>query len=625
MHKEFKGIPILLTLIALFLIVRFLVLFSSLDKIYEPEELYRGTIAREIIKGPVMPLWDYLDYKTEYFSGGVLSVGILAVPFFLLFGQTYLALKLVGFSFSLATFILWYLFLNRFFSKKAAIICALLFIFSMPFYVKTSLITWGQHPEANFFGILSMLIFFTIFFKKEEDAEDLYRANKVNFFIWGLTAGIGAWFVHTYLFYFFSLFLFWFVFDKGFMLRKVFFVFCSGFLAGFLPAIYYAFFKGGAIFNINGHFILAGIIGNELKLFLPKLIRLLSFDLPKSFIFKDLPGIKGDVFSYLYYFIFIIAFICLLWRNREGLLLILRNIIYPITLKEVKAPFYRISGESIILAQLFIFLMIYSLSAFSVSPDPWDNQQLWLDYIGYRYMIPIIPFIFVIIGIFLTSIKDKKVFYALLCLAVGLGIIGNINLVSLRKLNWYKKDKGYSYAIIGDKLGLRFKGGFKERLKPFEKLDQNSKLQFYEGIGTGIAWRLKEEGGQEIVRNFEEEVSQQYWPYLYRGWGLLFAFDTEETLYKISRISISIPKNYRKFFYEGIGRATCYSNDINTAISLINKVKPEYRPYCYLGMGYWLGFYLKNEAGARLDYLAKVPMEYRKFAYQGIPLGMEAR
>src|SRR3989338_10372298 len=96
-YKTFKDKNVLIIsgLTILFLILRLAVLFSSLDKIYESEELYSGTIAREIIQGPLIPLWEYLDYKVEYFPGGTLVVGILAVPFFLLFGQTYIALKLV--------------------------------------------------------------------------------------------------------------------------------------------------------------------------------------------------------------------------------------------------------------------------------------------------------------------------------------------------------------------------------------------------------------------------------------------------------------------------------------------------------------------------------------------------
>src|SRR3989338_1911295 len=252
-----RKLIIFLGLIGLFMVLRHLVLFSSLDKIYESEELYRGTIAREIIQGPLIPLWEYLDYKVEYFPGGVLTVGILAVPFFLLFGPTYIALKLVGLSFALGTFILWYLFLDRFFDRKTAIISSLLFIFCMPFYTQTSLITWGSHPEANFFTILSIFIFYRIFFREENNRAinympDLYRKNKRYFLIWGVVAGFGLWFVQSYLLTILFLFLFWFAFDKKFFLRRTFYIFVFGFILGFSPEIYYNLIYKREIFSING-------------------------------------------------------------------------------------------------------------------------------------------------------------------------------------------------------------------------------------------------------------------------------------------------------------------------------------------------------------------------------------
>ena len=44
-----KGLIILFFLIGLFLFFRLLVLFTYSNRLYELEELYRGTIAREII------------------------------------------------------------------------------------------------------------------------------------------------------------------------------------------------------------------------------------------------------------------------------------------------------------------------------------------------------------------------------------------------------------------------------------------------------------------------------------------------------------------------------------------------------------------------------------------------
>lgn len=188
--SKYKGILIIVGLIFLFLTLRLTVLFSYLESLYDQEEFYLGTIAREVIQGPIISLWDYLDYKVEYVSGGVLTAGVMAVPFFLLFGQTYISLKLVGLLFALGTFLGWYIFLEKFFNRRAAIICALLFIFCMPFYIKMSLITKGQHPESNFFTILGLFVFYSIFFadKRRERLDDIskfYQQKEARFFLLG--------------------------------------------------------------------------------------------------------------------------------------------------------------------------------------------------------------------------------------------------------------------------------------------------------------------------------------------------------------------------------------------------------------------------------------------------------
>ena len=136
-------------------------------------------------------------------------VGILAVPFFWLFGETYFSLKLVALLFALGTFVLWYLFLDKFFSRRIAVVTALIFIFCVPFYTMSSLITWGAHPEASFFTILSIFIFYHIFFGGQKE--------KIRYFLaLGLVSGFGVWFVQTYLVTVIFILAGWYAFDKSF-------------------------------------------------------------------------------------------------------------------------------------------------------------------------------------------------------------------------------------------------------------------------------------------------------------------------------------------------------------------------------------------------------------------------
>ena len=82
--RSLKGkLSPLTGLLLLYLTVRLVILFSAIDKVHLDEELYRGNIAKEVISGPVLP---FLDYQRSEYEGGTLVMGLLAVPFFLIFG-----------------------------------------------------------------------------------------------------------------------------------------------------------------------------------------------------------------------------------------------------------------------------------------------------------------------------------------------------------------------------------------------------------------------------------------------------------------------------------------------------------------------------------------------------------
>lgn len=628
-----KGIRVLIALIGFFLLMRLAVLFSYLDKIYEPEELYRGTIAYEMIHGPKIPLWEYLDYKVEYFPGGTLAVSVLAVPFFLLFGYSYAALKLVGLLFALLTFIFWYVFLERFFNRKTAVICAALSIFCMPFYAKTSLITWGAHPESNFFTILSFFIFYSIFFAENmpSSLDAVYRKNFRLFSLLGLVAGFALWFVQTYLVSLAFILLIWFIFDRRFFLRKPFYVFTAGFLLGISPGIFYSAFYKEGIFAVSGSTLFSEAVRGTLNMllfnFVPKLIRMLSFDLPKSFLFEKFLFLEGEILSYLYYLIFAAGFFYLAWVNRKSMADLFKNIIYPITLKEVKVVPWAISRESLLLAYILFFSFCYSLSIYSVSPGPWENHEVWLDYIGYRYMIPVIPFILALTGIFLQKIANRKLLFRLLLfLLLGSGLAGNLGMISLNKFGLFNRDRGYSYNILGDKIGLRVTAGVREYARRFEKLNESLKLRFYEGLGAGIAWRLKDEDISRTLETIESGIETRYWPQVYRGWGSIFFLDNSVKFNRAMFAAGSIPAQYRRFFYSGLkSDIRGDPKAVEKAKISIDKVEAIYQPYCYYALGYQIFFAFRGDLKKQAELAGQVSEENREFVYKGISQGEKER
>ena len=65
---------LILTILAIvFILVRLPIIITSMDKIFDFNELYTGTIAKELIEGPSLPLF---DYQLTHIKGGTLLAGI---------------------------------------------------------------------------------------------------------------------------------------------------------------------------------------------------------------------------------------------------------------------------------------------------------------------------------------------------------------------------------------------------------------------------------------------------------------------------------------------------------------------------------------------------------------------
>src|SRR2546425_6962727 len=96
---------------------------------FESEELYRGTIAQELVTGLKMP---FAEYRADNYSGGSLVIGALAAGFFLLFGPTVFALKLAPLLLFTLALVFWYWTIQRAVGERVAGYFAMLFCFSPP-------------------------------------------------------------------------------------------------------------------------------------------------------------------------------------------------------------------------------------------------------------------------------------------------------------------------------------------------------------------------------------------------------------------------------------------------------------------------------------------------------------
>jgi 4-amino-4-deoxy-L-arabinose transferase-like glycosyltransferase len=571
-NLELKKEYLILILLLLYLLVRILTLFSV--NLYNGEECRVGTITNEIIKGPTFPL---LDYPYFFGSSGRIVEGFLAVPFYLIFGISGISLKFMYLTISAILLILVYLFLDKFFDKKVAILACLLMIFSPVFYSLVTLNQSGPLLIGAFFDLLIMFIFFQIFYNKK---------YKPKYFIGlGLISGFAIFVNLISLIMIFTSILFWFVFDKRFILRKYFFIYILFFLIGISPWVYFNInynsmglvYGGEHFYNI---FITEGISIDKIPQILIKFKNLVSFDLPKSFMFDRVYPSNENLFLYPYYFIVCVSFILLLYLNRKSFLKLFLSFVRSkrgdVLTKEIK-------GESFILAYPIIFTIVYLFSSFSI-----NHRRFMTD--SYRFLIILYIFIFIIISLFIVRLWNEKtkiskmtrvVSISFLFILIGEGILVNVGLISFNTLGKDFVYKPYCY----DQLNVEGRA-----IKQCDKLKGGYESQCLMG-GNALIW------------GFLDHLSIE---------SIIKHCDTQDF-------------KYRKFCYRGLGRIIARNKNISNAILQCNKITSKYRPYCFEGLGIAYGEgiirYVPNyddiklPSGSRCD---RLNGNYKAYCYIGV-------
>src|SRR3989441_4062880 len=206
--------------------------------LYGGEELYRGTIAQELITGLTLP---FTEYRADNYAGGSLVIGGIAAGFFLLFGPTLFALKLAPLLLFTLALAIWYRTIHRTAGERVARYFALLFCFSPPLLTAHSVTTMGFHSESIFFSSLTVFLLFRML--SDEGDSPAYPV------LLGLTAGLGLWFTYIYGLTLLALLGFWLGYDKRVRWKLGVLWFALGFAAGFAPWI---------LFNVQTHF--AGLV-----------------------------------------------------------------------------------------------------------------------------------------------------------------------------------------------------------------------------------------------------------------------------------------------------------------------------------------------------------------------------
>ncbi|MFN0207624.1 MAG: hypothetical protein ACKVS6_15060 [Planctomycetota bacterium] len=126
------------------LILRIGTNLSRVDE-YFAEGVYRGTLAKALLDG--MPLWPRHIPEIAHVPGSI-YIGVIAVPFYYLFGPTTFSMRMAGTVFHLAALAMFMILVHRRLGRKASILCGLLFAWAPPAFAKLSILSYGDHVES---------------------------------------------------------------------------------------------------------------------------------------------------------------------------------------------------------------------------------------------------------------------------------------------------------------------------------------------------------------------------------------------------------------------------------------------------------------------------------------------
>jgi hypothetical protein len=151
--------PGLALALAAYLVLRGLVLATAFDEVglWMYEIFPMGTLAELTIRGIHVP--PYLFYDN---AAGQVLAGYLAVPAFLLFGPSYLALKLVPLAMGVGVLLCVHALLRDAFGRTAGLLGAWLLVFAPTTLFKYSMVCSGNHFENLFFSSIVLWLFYRL-------------------------------------------------------------------------------------------------------------------------------------------------------------------------------------------------------------------------------------------------------------------------------------------------------------------------------------------------------------------------------------------------------------------------------------------------------------------------------
>lgn len=547
-----------------FFALRFLVMWTGIERISHNDELDLGTIAREIMLGLKVP---YRDYQLDFYSGDSLVLGAAAVPFFKIFGMNLFALKMVPLLFSFLTLAASYFFLHRHFGEAAAKRGAWLLVLCPASFVQLSMVGLSGHSEGLLWSIASVWFFYEFLHGKPE------KRGK-NLMAFAVLSSFGTWFYYANIIMTISCLITWIALERKTFFSPLFFLFALGFTAGAVPW----FFSN--IQWVPGFFSSlmespSGTMPNPALTFLKKEFKLFFIGLPHAFAFYPVFGVPARLLSFSFWALCFLP--ALIWGLKR-------------------------TGDKKLMP-----LALYSLVFFAVFAFVHFDLQEDFGFVGYRYLTPLIYFSLLVIAVMSARGLKGKILWAA---AIGLGVLTQAGLVFAGPGGHGLFYKGYSYY----QLGIRWEFSMPvkaERLPDLAlKFPEKERKFFLWGLGDAAVMEGREDvlkqapahlpfstaeinGGKAYYMEWSEGKRNRPAgdsPWFWRGAGYLFFM--RECAYPKRLISEFLASDF--FSHAG-----------------------KHRPEVFWGIGWAMHENFREDRHRALDWIKQLPPDARAVALEG--------
>lgn len=586
-----------LCLLGLFIVSRFALILWGLESVFHYEELEQGYIAVEILSGLRARL---IDYQVDEYTGGTLFMGILAVPFFVIFGPTLFSLKVLAFCISVITFSMVYFILRRLFGGTAAFAAGLLWIFPPPLLYSTALMALGSHERRL---PMLMMVYFLLCCLIKPHKKSQYLA------LLGFSWGIGFSVSFINLVAVAACILTLAAFQRYPQKAREWFLLVCGASAGIAYWIYY-----NVTHDWTGiRFLVNATIASQDTPFKSQLLFLLS-DMA-NFLFRFFPNalsfpswgpISGKLINYLYCLLLGIFVLPDLLRtffaHRSQ-----KNLDGPAAERYALKVFF---GIYIVIFPFFYYLSAYKIH--TVEPDAFN----------YRYLIPFYTVIFLYALIVIAEIRRKGRVIALFLIA---GLFSQIHAI-------WAQPFGEVFHRPGFKSGLRNYIWWNHPSENFVRLadfNRRAALLNREEL-KAIAnqdsfWTLGTP--TEIIDSIMQVQKNEFRRYFFQRWpmklNIQYQADDLATLQEIGR---QIPRPYQRDFYIGAAKRLNFAEwkEVSQVAAFIEIPELPYKEIFYFYWGkslyelYRNGYETRTRFEAKMNFVAGLPAVKKIWVYRGM-------